>query len=118
LKRTLRTLGHIGVFQVLQSTATKLGAYRSHRSESTGLQYPIDARPADAERLGDIRGADSPALSSRAPALTVPAGRDEAGLPIGVQIVGPRWSEIRLLEIAAELEESGILPGFAKPPGY
>jgi amidase len=52
------------------------------------------------------------------PALTVPAGRDEAGLPIGVQIVGPHWSEIRLLEIAAELEESGILPGFARPPGY
>jgi amidase len=52
------------------------------------------------------------------PALTVPAGRDEAGLPIGVQIVGPRWSEIRLLEIAAELEEAGILPGFARPPGY
>lgn len=52
------------------------------------------------------------------PALTVPAGHDEAGLPIGVQIVGPRWSEIRLLEIAAELEETGVLPGFARPPGY
>jgi amidase len=52
------------------------------------------------------------------PALTVPAGQDEAGLPIGVQIVGPRWSEIRLIEIAAELEEAGILPGFARPPGY
>jgi amidase len=52
------------------------------------------------------------------PALTVPAGHDEAGLPIGVQIVGPRWSEIRLLEIAAELEEAGVLPGFARPPGY
>jgi amidase len=51
------------------------------------------------------------------PALTVPAGRDEAGLPIGVQIVGPRWSEIRLLEIAFELEEAGILPGFTRPPG-
>jgi amidase len=52
------------------------------------------------------------------PALTVPSGRDEAGLPIGIQIVGPHWSEIRLLEIAAELEEAGILPGFARPPGY
>ncbi|PZG08941.1 amidase [Nonomuraea aridisoli] len=52
------------------------------------------------------------------PALTAPAGRDEAGLPIGVQIVGPPWSEIRLIEIAAALEEAGILPGFARPPGY
>jgi amidase len=52
------------------------------------------------------------------PVLTVPAGRDEAGLPIGVQIVGPRWSEMRLLEIAAELEAAGILPKFTWPPGY
>jgi amidase len=52
------------------------------------------------------------------PALTVPAGHDEAGLPIGVQIAGPRWSETRLLEIATELEQTGILPGFTPPPGY
>jgi Asp-tRNA(Asn)/Glu-tRNA(Gln) amidotransferase A subunit family amidase len=52
------------------------------------------------------------------PALTVPAGHDKAGLPVGVQIVGPHWSEIQLIEIAAELEEVGILPGFARPPGY
>jgi amidase len=52
------------------------------------------------------------------PALTVPAGLDQDGLPVGVQIVGPRWSELRLLEIAGALEAAGILPGFARPPGY
>lgn len=52
------------------------------------------------------------------PALTVPAGFDQDGLPVGVQIVGPRWSEIRLIAIAAALEEAGILPGFTRPPGY
>lgn len=52
------------------------------------------------------------------PALTVPAGIDPDGLPIGIQLVGPRWSEIRLIEIAAALEEAGILPGFTRPPGY
>jgi Asp-tRNA(Asn)/Glu-tRNA(Gln) amidotransferase A subunit family amidase len=52
------------------------------------------------------------------PALTVPAGVDDDGLPVGVQIVGPRWSEVRLLDVAATLEEGGILPGFARPPGY
>ena len=51
------------------------------------------------------------------PALAVPAGRDENGLPIGVQIVGPRWSEMRLLEVAAALEAAHILPGFHRPPG-
>ena len=52
------------------------------------------------------------------PALTVPAGRDRAGLPIGVQIVGPRWSEMRLLDIARALEQASVLPGFTAPPGY
>jgi Asp-tRNA(Asn)/Glu-tRNA(Gln) amidotransferase A subunit family amidase len=50
--------------------------------------------------------------------LTVPAGCDADGLPVGVQIVGPRWSEIRLVEVAAALEEAGILPGFSPPPGF
>jgi Asp-tRNA(Asn)/Glu-tRNA(Gln) amidotransferase A subunit family amidase len=44
------------------------------------------------------------------PALSVPAGLDDDGLPIGVQIVGPLWSELRLLEIARELERAGVLP--------
>lgn len=38
------------------------------------------------------------------PGLAAPAGLDDDGLPVGVQIVGPRWSEMRLLEIAGELE--------------
>ena len=52
------------------------------------------------------------------PVLVVPAGRDEAGLPIGFQFVGPHWSEMQLLAIAAELEEAGILPKFTRPAGY
>lgn len=52
------------------------------------------------------------------PALTVPAGRDAEGLPVGVQLVGPRWSEIRLLDAARALEDAGVLPGFTRPPGY
>jgi amidase len=50
------------------------------------------------------------------PALVVPAGHDHDGLPIGVHLVGPRWSELRLLALAGELEEGGALPGFEAPP--
>ncbi|MCC7412770.1 MAG: amidase [Gammaproteobacteria bacterium] len=35
------------------------------------------------------------------PAVCVPAGMSADGLPIGIQIVGPAWSEQRLLGIAA-----------------
>jgi amidase len=50
------------------------------------------------------------------PALVAPAGQDDEGLPIGVQIVGPQWSEMRLLEICRTLESVQALPGFQPPP--
>ncbi|MEN6425243.1 MAG: Asp-tRNA(Asn)/Glu-tRNA(Gln) amidotransferase subunit GatA [Phycisphaerales bacterium] len=34
------------------------------------------------------------------PGISVPAGLDEAGLPIGLQLIGPAFSEARLLRIA------------------
>lgn len=38
------------------------------------------------------------------PVVVVPVGRDAGGLPIGVQLVGKRWDEERLLGIARILE--------------
>jgi amidase len=49
------------------------------------------------------------------PAVAVPAGFGAAGLPAGVQIAGPRWSELRLLAVAGALEAAGILPGWTPP---
>jgi amidase len=49
------------------------------------------------------------------PALVAPAGQDGEGLPVGVQIVGPRWSEMRLLGIGRTLEAVEALPGFQPP---
>lgn len=39
------------------------------------------------------------------PAISVPAGVSEAGLPIGVQIMGPRRSDAALLALARSVEE-------------
>jgi amidase len=38
------------------------------------------------------------------PACTVPAGTGPDGLPVGVQLVGARWADPRLLAVAARLE--------------
>jgi amidase len=50
------------------------------------------------------------------PALVLPYRLDHAGLPIGVQLVGERWDESRLLGIAASV--TGAAGGFRRPPGY
>jgi len=39
------------------------------------------------------------------PALSLPLGRDHAGMPFGLQIVGPRGGDARVLAAAAALEE-------------
>ncbi len=44
-----------------------------------------------------------PAAVAGVPALSVPAGKTSAGLPIGVQIIGPRLAEHVLVRVAAAL---------------
>jgi aspartyl-tRNA(Asn)/glutamyl-tRNA(Gln) amidotransferase subunit A len=40
------------------------------------------------------------------PALVLPCGRTQDGLPIGLQIVGPHWQEGKLMHIARSYEEA------------
>ena len=40
------------------------------------------------------------------PGLTIPAGRTANGLPIGLQLVGPRKSDKNLIEFSKELQEN------------
>lgn len=48
------------------------------------------------------------------PVVVLPAGITD-GLPVGFQVVGPRWREDRLLAVAARLEAAGC--HFIPPPG-
>ncbi|WP_292449429.1 amidase family protein [Mesorhizobium sp.] len=48
------------------------------------------------------------------PAAVIPIGLDREGLPIGVQIVGRRHSDLRLLAAAKAL--SRLTDGFLRPP--
>ncbi len=40
------------------------------------------------------------------PAISIPCGKDAAGLPLGMQIIAPPFKETRLLRIAAALEDA------------
>ena len=47
-----------------------------------------------------------PANFTGHPAISVPCGFTRAGLPIGLQLIGPYWSEAHLLVIASAYEEA------------
>jgi amidase len=85
----------------------------THREQSEALE--VDGEPlsywANARLLGIFNMAGLPSL-------VVPASRDDDGLPIGIQLVGPAWSETRLIAVARSLERAEILPGFSFPPDY
>ena len=50
------------------------------------------------------------------PVAALPMGLDEGGLPFGVQLIGPRYSDHRLLSIAAALETLGAKdPALSRP---
>ncbi|RUX81341.1 amidase, partial [Mesorhizobium sp. M7A.F.Ca.CA.004.08.1.1] len=48
--------------------------------------------------------------------LSIPCGQGSEGLPIGLQLVGKRWSESQLLGIARAIEP--LTGGFRRPPAY
>ncbi|HEX9068113.1 MAG TPA: amidase family protein, partial [Ktedonobacterales bacterium] len=50
------------------------------------------------------------------PAVVLPYSLDHDGLPIGVQVVGKRWADSRLLSVARAL--SAVSGAFHRPPGY
>jgi Asp-tRNA(Asn)/Glu-tRNA(Gln) amidotransferase A subunit family amidase len=49
------------------------------------------------------------------PALCLPLGLDEAGMPFGLQIVGPRGGDAFVLGVAAALEEALTGSSFGRP---
>ena len=59
--------------------------------------------------LGDhyTVGTSSPAAVSGYPAITVPAGT-VGGLPVGISLIGPAWSEPRLIALAYSFEQARL----------
>jgi amidase len=57
-----------------------------------------------------------PATLTGCPATVAPVGRTEAGLPVGIQIMGPYWEDATPITFAELLVQE--IGGFAPPPGY
>ncbi|SCJ67205.1 Glutamyl-tRNA(Gln) amidotransferase subunit A [uncultured Clostridium sp.] len=67
--------------------------------------YRLGEKTADpmAMYLGDIYTV--PVNIAGLPALSLPCGRDEEGLPIGMQLIGPPFSEQRLYQLGYAFEQ-------------
>ena len=86
--------------------------------------FPHDVERPITDRVLDIDGTPVPHLIVMAwcgaigsvllPVVTVPTGPTPEGLPVGVQVIGPFLSDLRLLAIAAALDEAAG-PGFTPP---
>ena len=86
--------------------------------------FAHDHRPFG-ERTISVDGASQPYFSqifwaglagvAYLPATVIPAGQGPDGLPIGVQIIGPAYGDLRCVQLAQRLEALGF--GFVPPPG-
>ncbi|MBR0801709.1 amidase [Bradyrhizobium jicamae] len=88
------------------------------------IAFQHDQKPDQEDRTIDIDGGTYPYLSlivwatvatpPGLPATVMPAGQSKAGLPIGVQIIGPLFEDRTPLAFAQLLESE--YGGFARPP--
>jgi amidase len=91
---------------------------------TTAIEH--DATPDPDERRITVNGVEVPyweqvrwvqAVSvAHLPVVTVPVGLSTAGLPVGVQIVGPYLEDRTALDVARRLAE--VVGGYSPPPAF
>jgi amidase len=89
--------------------------------------FPHDTDRPITERVVDVDGTAVPHLIAMAwcgaigamllPVVTLPIGPTSAGLPVGIQVIGPFLSDLRLLQIA-ELLQAEVGNAFTPPPPH
>jgi amidase len=87
--------------------------------------FPHDHQPEHLRKL-TVDGVERPystqlfwaglAGVAHLPATIIPTGPAADGLPIGVQLIGPLYGDMKLIDLAERLEGLGF--GFKSPPGY
>jgi amidase len=87
--------------------------------------FPHDHGP-EGSRMIDIDGQSLPYFNQTfwaglagvayLPATVFPAGLAKDGLPVGLQIIGPAFGDLRTVQMAQRLEQLGF--AFVAPPGF
>ncbi|TGT57291.1 amidase [Mesorhizobium sp. M00.F.Ca.ET.170.01.1.1] len=84
-------------YSLLLTPATTVVAF------DAGQEVP---NPAEGARWTDWAGFSYPFNLTQQPACSVPCGWSSSGLPIGLQIVGPNFADLEVLQAAYSLEQA------------
>jgi amidase len=79
------------------------------------LEYPTKIDGVEQETYLDWMRSAYWISATGCPALSVPGGFTEAGLPVGLQVVGPHHADLRVLQVGHAFEQAtGV--GLRRPP--
>ena len=128
------TLSHTEWIQLNERRARLRAQWRDFFRDYDVVLAPVFIRPAfphdhnpdfHARRL-EVNGVEreyldallwaGPAVVSYLPASAAPVGLTKAGLPVGIQIIGPYLEDRTTIAVAGMIE--ALLGGFRTPPGY
>ena len=114
--REVRAVDYLNAFAVKHEIEKEFQAAYVHVDAIIAPALPIAApRIGENELMIEseketVRSAlvrlNRPANLTGDPAISIPCGFTGAGLPIGLQLIGPHWSEARLLAIALAYENA------------
>jgi aspartyl-tRNA(Asn)/glutamyl-tRNA(Gln) amidotransferase subunit A len=131
VRSRLEAAGRVGLGDYLDAQDARRGlaeAFAAAFREADVLLTAVSAGPPvrvgqdHADHLGAritfrelVMGCTVPQDLAGVPACALPAGRDDAGRPVGLQVTGPWREEHRVLAVAEALE--GLLPRLGTAPG-
>jgi amidase len=99
---------------VFLSPVTFTAAFLQDQSEPQDER--VVATPGGPRKYMDGLNWIGPATLTGCPATVAPAGLTEAGLPVGIQIMGPYCEDATPITFAELLAQE--IGGFKPPPGY
>jgi amidase len=101
-------------FDVLLTPVTITAAFpHDHSSPQPLRKLKVSGRERNYD---DLYAWVSLATFAYLPATAMPIGRTQAGLPVGLQIIGPYLEDRTPIDFAGRLSE--VIGGFQAPPGY
>ena len=102
---------------IIPVTAMPAFPHRAFKNQAARSRVTVDVDGMPVDFFTAVQGLCVPFNLTGSPAVVIPIGLSASGLPIGAQMVGPRWSEMHLLALAEKISRE-ITGPFCPPPGY